>query len=272
MLLRYRPSLPLNAAVDCIWLSRREEAFGHLEHMLPSGTAQLVIALHDESIAWMHPQDDAEWQFWKRGVLHGPQTRYYLTGPKPIGTVLGVSFRPGMAGALLGIPISEICDAHVPLDALWGSRFVELHDQLKSAASASHALRVLEHALIARIQRPLLIHPAVALTLRSSCSAGELVRIHDIQRQTGYSSRHFIEIFRSAVGLTPKHYCRVRRFSSVLSQLADRQTGLAQIALSAGYADQSHLSREFRELAGIAPSAYRPPSRDSAHHHVRETR
>lgn len=268
MLLRYRPSFPLSAAVDCIWLSRREEIFSNLEHMLPSGTAQLVIALHDEPIAWMPPVHNAEWQFWKRGVVHGPQTRYYVAGPKPPGTVLGVSFRPGMAGAILGIPISEIRDAHVPLDALWGSRAVELSDQLLSAATTSQALCVLERALIARIHRPLLIHPAVALALRSSEFDDEPVRIHEIRRQTGYSSRHFIELFRSAVGLTPKHYCRLRRFSSVLSQLADRQTRLAQVALSAGYADQAHLCREFRDLAGISPSAYRPRTRDSAHHHM----
>jgi len=173
-----------------------------------------------------------------------------------------------MAGAILGIPVSDIRDAHVPLDALWGSQAVELNDKLASTATPSQLLRVLEQALIARIHRPLLIHPAVALTLCSSGFADEPVRIHNIQRQTGYSSRHFIELFRSAVGLTPKHYCRLRRFSSVLTQLADRQTSLAQVALSAGYADQAHLSREFRKLAGISPSAYRPRSRDSAHHHV----
>lgn len=272
MLFRYRPSFPLHAAVDCIWMSTRARVYSNLEHMLPSGKVHLVFALHDDPVAWRPPTQDAEWHLWKHSIVHGPQTRYYVAGPKPKGTVVGVSFQPGTASVVLGIPTHEIRDAHVPLEALWGSRASELNDQLRSAASPLRAFHVLERALIARIHRPLLIHPAVALMLRSSESADERGRIQDIQKQTGYSARHFIKLFSSAVGLTPKHYCRLQRFSSVLSQLSNERTGLAQLALSTGYADQAHLSREFREFAGIAPSAYRPSSPESAHHHVRDVR
>ena len=268
MLVRYHPSSLLTAAVDCIWLSRRRDDSPDFEHMLPSGNTNLIFALHDAPISWASGKSGITWRSWTHSIVHGPQTSYYLAGPKPKGTVVGVSFRPGMAGPILGVPLSELQDAHIPLDELWGYRASGLHDRLASANDPLAMLRLLESELIARIRRPLLLHPAVAYALGSNLSGYNPSQINHIRKQTGYSARHFIELFRSAVGLTPKRYYRIRRFSSVLAHLAARDSSLADVAVSAGYADQAHLSREFRELAGITPSSYRPRSADSAHHHV----
>lgn len=270
MLIRYRPAPPLAAAVDCIWLARRSAHSPDHEHMLPSGQAQLVIPLHDAPIQWCAAGPKTEWHAWRRGIVHGPQSRYYMAGPKPPGVVVGVSFRPGMAAAILGASLPELRDRHVSIEDLWGYRGLDLHERLAAMADPPDVCRALEAELIARIRRPLLIHPAVAYALRSGAVDAGPQRVSAIQKHSGYSPRRFIELFHDAVGLTPKHYYRVRRFSSALAQLA-RSRGeakLAEVALASGYADQAHLSREFRELAGVTPSAYRPRAADSEHHHV----
>ena len=204
---------------------------------------------------------------WSRGIVHGPQWKYYLSGPKPVGSVAGVSFRPGGAGAVLGVPAAEIADCHVPIDALWGSRGVMLREKLLAADEPSSIFRILEIELTARLARPLLVHPAVAHALASHAPTGESSQIGAIQRHSGYSPRHFIALFRTSVGMTPKHFYRVRRFNSVLRRLAGNAESLADIAASIGYSDQSHLTREFRELAGITPTQYQPRSADSTLHH-----
>lgn len=244
--------------------------------MLPSGKADLVITLHDSPIHWASAHDSGNWRSWTRGVIHGPQSSYYLAGPKPKGTVVGVSFRPGMAGAILGVPMAELLDSHVSLEELWGYRGLDMQERLASATDHAAIFGLLERELIARIRRPLLIHPAVAHALRPQRSdiASYIGpgRVADVQRQSGYSPRHFIELFRSAVGFAPKRYYRVQRFSNVLARIAQGNIvgdlKLADIATSAGYSDQAHLSREFRELAGVTASAYHPRAADSAHHHV----
>lgn len=268
-MIRYRPAPPLDAAIDCIWLSHRREPSQHWEHMLPSGKAQLVIPLHDSPIQWAAPDSKVEWHSWTRGVIHGPQARYYLAGAKPPGVVVGASLRVGTAAAILGVALNELRDRHVSIEELWGYRGLDLHERLASIREPMDVCRALEAELIARIRRPLLIHPAVAYALRPEGLSGEWPRVDEVQRRTGYSPRHFIELFHSAVGLTPKHFYRVQRFSSTLARLArSSDAKLADVALAAGYADQAHFSREFRELAGVAPSAYCPPAANSEHHHV----
>jgi AraC-like DNA-binding protein len=267
-MIRYRPAAPLDVAIDCIWLSHRREHFASLEHMLPSGKAQLVIPLHELPIQWAAPDHKPQWHSWTRGVIHGPQSRYYVAGPKPPGVVVGASFRVGMAAEILGVPLDELRDRHVSLEELWGYRGLELHDRLASIREPMAICRALEAELIAKIRRPLLIHPAIAYALRPDRFDGGSPRVDEIQQRTGYSPRHFIELFHSTVGLTPKHFYRVQRFSSALTQLAGGGARLAAVASAAGYADQAHFSREFRELAGVAPSAYCPPAANSEHHHV----
>lgn len=236
--------------------------------MLPTGTACLVFPLHDEPLTCIAGTEGSEVLFWKRGIVHGPQSGFYLSGPKPVGSVAGVVLKPGAVGALLGVPPSGIAGRHVPLSAFWGAHADRLHARLCEAARPEVIFRILENELLARLAKPLLLHPAVAHALaRSRCPR---IRVEDVRREVDLSARHFIGLFHEAVGFTPGRYYRIQRFARVLRHLA--QPGprdLAGLAVDAGYADQSHLTREFREHAGMTPTQYRPADPESPHHHFR---
>jgi AraC-like DNA-binding protein len=266
-MIRHRPTAPLDAYIDCFWWSTRSEPQAFCEHMLPSGCSQLIFALHETPIVCL-PGASSQGSSWSRGVLHGPQWNYFVSGPKPAGAVVGVSFKPGVAGIFLGVPMTDIADRHISLDDLWGHRGRVLHERLLAAEGPMQLFRILQRDLAARIHRPLLLHPAVAHALAPDALLRSALRVSDIQRHTGYSSKHFIDLFRTAVGLTPKHYYRVKRFVTVVQRLAsDQQPNLADIAALAGYSDQSHLTREFRVFAGVSPSRYRASGADRILHH-----
>jgi len=262
---RHRPAPPLDRYIGCFWWSHRDMPQDDSEHMLPSGGAQLLFALHDTPILCGSAETSSAWS---GSVVHGPQSTYYVAGPKPKGGMVGVSFRPGAAGLVLGVPMAELLDRHVALDSIWGRRGVDLRHRLISAGDPRAMFRILEQNLSARIHRPLLIHPAVAHVLASRPADASPTRIAEVQRASGYSPRHFIALFRSAIGLGPKHYYRIRRFNFTVRSMA---TGggqcLADIAAAAGYSDQAHLTREFREFAGVAPTRYRPSDADRPLHH-----
>jgi AraC-like DNA-binding protein len=262
---RRRPAPPLDRYIECLWWSHRDEPQDDREHMLPSGAAQLLFALHETPIPYRCAETSSAWS---GSIVHGPQSSDYVAGAKPKGGIVGVSFRPGGAGAVLGASMAEVADRHVALDAIWGARSVDLRHKLMSAADAKTGFRILEQSLGARIHRPLLIHPAVAQALAARPADGSSTRVTEVQRASGYSPRHFIALFRAAVGLNPKHYYRIRRFNSAAGRMAARGgPRLGDIAAAAGYADQAHLIREFREFAGVAPTRYRPSGVDRPLHH-----
>jgi AraC-like DNA-binding protein len=267
-LIRHRPAAPLDRYVQCFWWSRRDEPQDFHEHILPSGGVQLLFALHECPITRSPAPPSQRRIEWSGGMVHGPQWSYYVAGPKPRGAIAGVAFRPGGAGAVLGLPVSELADQHVPVNALWGRPGQELHEQLMTAAEPSSLFDILEQSLSARIRHALFMHPAVAHALRACAPTGPPARVADVQQRAGYSPRHFIALFRSAVGLTPKHYYRVQRFNGVARRLVSgSDCDLADIAAAAGYSDHAHLTREFRELSGVAPTQYRPGGADRMLHH-----
>jgi AraC-like DNA-binding protein len=81
------------------------------------------------------------------------------------------------------------------------------------------------------------------------------VAIADLVAAAGWSHRHSSARFRADVGLTPKTFARIARFEAAFADLQTRRAvRWADFALDCGYADQAHLVRDFRELAGATPT------------------
>jgi AraC-like DNA-binding protein len=264
-LLRHRPAAPLDRYVECFWWSKRSAFEATCEHILPSGRVQLIIPLHEMSIPY-RSNYSAVPTLCSGSLVHGPQWRFYIAGPKPPGAVVGVSFRPGCAPAVLRVAASELAGQHVSLNALWGRRAARLRERLLEAAEPAAIFRIMEQQLRACFHAPLLMHSAVAHALASNWSANQ---VSDVQRDTGFSPKHFISLFRASVGVTPKHYYRIQRFNQITRCLASGgPVKLADIADLSGYSDQAHMTREFREFSGVTPSQYRGNANSPLHHPV----
>jgi AraC-like DNA-binding protein len=170
---------------------------------------------------------------------------------------VGVQFHPGGAFPFLGLPPGETHNLHVPLEALWGALAKEIRERLLGAKSAAETFQILESVLLARARGGFDRHPAVAFALKEFQGAPHAKAIGGVTEQIGLSARRFIDVFEREVGLTPKLFCRVRRFQKVLRLIrSGREIDWIEIALSCGYYDQAHFIHNFRAFSGINPSTY----------------
>jgi AraC-like DNA-binding protein len=78
--------------------------------------------------------------------------------------------------------------------------------------------------------------------------------IQEIARHVGWSHKHLISKFKQQIGVTPNLATRLLRLYTVWRHLDDDQSW-ARIAAECGYADQAHLTREFRNFTGTTPGA-----------------
>jgi AraC-like DNA-binding protein len=162
------------------------------------------------------------------------------------------------------VPAEQLAGAHTPLDALWGGAVERMRAQLAEATSLESRLALFERLLLARLPRIRGLHPAVAEGLARLAGDDDVAAA---VAASGYSPRRFTTLFRAAVGLAPKLYCRVRRFEQALAQVGRApQPSWSALALAAGYSDQAHFNRDFREFAGLTPGRYRALAPSFAHH------
>jgi AraC-like DNA-binding protein len=145
----------------------------------------------------------------------------------------------------------------VPLDALWGARGWALREEILNTPSVAGKFAVLERGLLSLARRPLERHPAVAFALDRFVGGSPVGGVGKVADRTGLCRRQFIETFRREVGLTPKLFCRVRRFQDVLAYVeGQRRVAWAVVAQACGYFDQAHFIRDFRSFSGLNPSAF----------------
>ena len=85
----------------------------------------------------------------------------------------------------------------------------------------------------------------------------ETPTLSELAAEVGLHPVHVASTFRRHVGCTVGHYLRQRRVTWACQQLAGTDAPLAEIALEAGFADQSHFCRTFKRHVGLTPAAYR---------------
>jgi AraC-like DNA-binding protein len=244
------PVPALRPWVDKLWALR--DAPQHTrERILPNGTLELVINLHEDEFRIYPASDGGPCQRLRGAIVSGAYDRYFGIDTREHASIIGVHFKPAGAGAVLGAPAGLLRNAHVELDAIWGSRARWVRERLCSARDVNARFGIIESELCGRLA-PMSQHAAIPLAVAQLERGAPVV---SVAARAGLSHRRFIEAFGAAVGMTPKAFARVRRFQRALSQLrGSAAPDWCELAVHAGYFDQSHLIREFGALAGLRPT------------------
>ncbi|MER5968275.1 helix-turn-helix domain-containing protein [Streptomyces sp. NPDC002055] len=178
-------------------------------------------------------------------VVAGPDTRAHLATGLPGTRYLGLRFPPGRGPALLGVPADELRDRRVPLGALWSGREARvLAEQVVEADDPAEVLA----RIAADRQRTSPPPDPLVTALVPALRAGEPVAA--VAAAAGLGERQLRRRCLTAFGYGPKTLARVLRMNRAL-RLARDGVPYATVAAATGYADQAHLAREVKALAGV---------------------
>lgn len=229
----------------------RERSVGTVARTMPAGSLVPLIISFGESLELDYPDDRAErLESFVAGLHPGPATTRYTGGQFG----LQVDLTPLAAFRLLGIPGAELAHRAIRLeDAVpWlGASFA---DRLASAGTWPERFALVDQTLLARADDNARPDPMVAWLWRELQITHGRAGIATLVAETGRSHRHVTTRFTQQIGLTPKAAASLLRFEHAARAI--QRLPLADAAIATGYADQSHLTREFVRHAGTPPATW----------------
>jgi AraC-like DNA-binding protein len=230
---------------------------------LPSPYLTVIFTLDEPLVIAAHP-DPAQRPGSFDTLVGGLHTMPALIAHDGAQSGVQLSLSPLGARALLNMPASELASIDVHGSQVLGGLAGQVHDQLRSLDSWPARFALLEGVLLDRLRdadyRPD-ISSEVRFAWRQLLRSGGTATVSELASDTGWSDRYLRSRFRLETGLGPKEAARVIRFDRVRRRLqrrfaAGQPLALADLAVSAGYFDQAHMDRDFRQLAGCAPTTW----------------
>ena len=249
-----RPTPPLDRYVECFWALEGEGSPGSVERVLPDGCVEWILHVGDPwSRLVEEPSGALRREMQPRAFVVGQLSRYLLLEPGRRVHTFAVRFRPAGAALLTDGGVDALTNRQERIENVLGAAGGELNERLLLAADDTARQRLVEAFLLARLnhlEEDLRVGAVIEAILRDAAGAN-VARLADA---VGLSPRQLERRFASRVGISPKAFARTIRFQSLFRMLGDEAgQRFADLALAAGYFDQAHLSRDFRELSGQAP-------------------
>jgi AraC-like DNA-binding protein len=160
----------------------------------------------------------------------------------------GACLRPGAISHLTRLPSSDFTDRSISVEEAFGTQGKLLLEQLGGHLPSRDSVETIA-AFLAQV--------GTSQNRRASLPLDGCNRVRQLAAQTGLPPRTLHSRLTRELGLSPKRVLRIQRLHRALKLAQDRSSAWPQIAAGSGFADQAHMIREFVDLLGESPTAWR---------------
>jgi len=234
----FPPAPDLRAFVACTWVRFiRLNPGANCDLVLPDGCADIIVC------------DD------RPPMVAAPDAITRRVQLRDGSMLTGIRLRPGAWRAVFGCPAFQFVNGALLLSEIApGAR--QLHQAVLQADNLADRIAALE----AWVRAALIRAKSADHTIIAACrmlSGDPVVTISAVAESVDWNARTMHRRFLAACGYGPKHFQKIMRIQAVLrTAKAIPSAGLAELALSAGFADQAHMTRDFRAIADLTPADY----------------
>ena len=250
----YTPHLLLQEFVNCIMVIHAEvetDAPAVICPYPPAPQDSLFFYINDRIS--VQQEGSSTFVLQPRSVLVGPMVSRVMLDINKSHKAVRVGFHPGGLHRLMGLSMSEMVDGHYDATHVYGREMDEVNEKLQEAETFDAIKDVVEQFLLQKVNalKPALPFDKAMLELMRF--SGNLP-IEQIASLACLSLRQFERVSKERIGVPPKFYARLIRFSKAY-RLRENFPDLSwsYIAHECGYFDQMHFIRDFKQFAGVAP-------------------
>jgi len=169
---------------------------------------------------------------------------------------VNISFFPGAAGSFVGLSMPELVDEMASPDDVWPRQFQQAFADLAPLPAEERVAR-LAQLLLSRLDPRRELRPQIREAVRLIRQMRGRVRVGWLAYEVNLSISQLERDFKDRIGLTPKLLARQTRVAALAADaMRNGPPAWARLAADYGYADQAHLTRDFRDLTGLTPSEF----------------
>lgn len=250
------PASDLASIIRCVWtLSDGGVAVDpggvSAEPALPDGSPELIFSLGDP---FEHAAASGTITRQPRAFLVGQITAPMLVRPTGRTDLVAIRFESDGA-SILHPDLRRLTDGWAEVSALGQPALRALERTLGTVTDPERRVQLAEAAIRSIAAASLRPDPRVSMAVRAIRESHGGVAQDALAASLSVAPRTLQRLFATQVGITPKHLARIVRFQRVFSAWRSDPRSLARVAAECGYFDQSHLVRDFRDLAGMPPAA-----------------
>lgn len=251
------PPMALRNIVKCIWVLEDADSLhaNEYEKILPDGSPEMLFHYGER---FKKKNRDGE-DFQQRSFLFGQLTSFIELKPTGSVGVLGIKFHPHGLFQLTGIPQWQLNDQAIDLVNIFPRQYAETEEKIWSASSIEERVLFAENFLLHELNTLSMKrkkdHQSIAFALQQLINPFSRKDNNTIASSLHISKRELERRFSDQVGLSPAQYAKIIRFQYIF-QVKEKMQSLTELALAAGYYDQSHFIRDFKAIAGVNPGTF----------------
>jgi AraC-like DNA-binding protein len=252
----YKPCRELRPYVELFWTGNFNiDSAGLLsQRVVPYGYVELIIHLSDDHCELL------------QGSFHSPSPDYTLIGlftkhydvhfRKHV-RVFGIRFKPEGIYNAFRVPASEVHQGFADMESFTGSHFREFCSSLRESVSHPGMISLTEKYLLKRLNSSRLNLYYLNIAAEIIRQKNGIISMNELAGKVFISTRQLEREFKQKLGISPKSYMRIARLNEVNRKInSGERIDLTELSYTAGYSDQAHFIRDFREFTGESPKVF----------------
>ncbi len=248
---RIEPPPNLCNLVECYWTVMSESKTPVLQKIIPDGFPEIIFHFGDSYRIKLA----GRWELQGDSLLAGQITKYFFLENSGISDILGIKLKPTALTQIFGIIMSPLKNKVVALSDLGNKKLNSINHLVRECDNHLARINTINEQLT-ELSRSTLPSLTIEKAIDSIFSSHGMVSIASICELCDVSERQLERLFNKYIGLPPKFYSRIIRFSYIFQIAQDKKLSWSDLGMESGFYDQPHFIKNFKTFTGEDPSKY----------------
>ena len=249
---RIPPIAALSGIIECYWIAEDENTACEQQKIIPDGFPEIIFHLGDAYRINL----SGKWETQSKNLLAGQIRKFFFLENTGASSMVGIKFRPTALSHLYGISMNELTDDVVDVHEALNDAFLEVEQSLRKAVSPEEKAAVLNTYFTTVLAHVVINRNPADRAVDLILEKHGMVTVSEMCETTGVGERQLQNLFKKYVGLSPKYFAQIIRFSYIFELVQQNNQSWSDLSYHAAYYDQSHFIRNFRNFTGENPGDY----------------